>query len=74
MSFEHYYEFSCSSPIKEHPEEEVPSPAPPPPPQVRADQVIWKGFVNMNALAKFATTAYPVSGPVENLDEVKGGQ
>ena len=43
-------------------------------PQMSANQVIWKGFVNMSGLAKFVTTAYPVSGPAQNIDEVKGDQ
>ena len=54
-----------SSPINEHPELESP--------QLTCDQVIWKGFVNMSGLAKFATTAYPVSGPAQNVNMVKGG-
>ena len=42
-------------------------------PEIKANQVVWKGFVNMSGLAKFATTAYAVSGPAESLHEVKGG-
>ena len=41
-------------------------------PPVLATQVVWKGFVNMSGLSKFATTAYPVSGPVDNIHEVRG--
>ena len=47
--------FICISlPISEHLDAEVPA--------VSANHVVWKGFVNMSGLAKFATTAYPVSG------------
>ena len=42
------------------------------PAQVGMDHVVWKGFVNMSGLSKFATTAYPVAGPVQELDTVKG--
>ena len=55
----------CRSPEAEMMEEE---------PMMKANQVVWKGFVNMSGLAKFATTAYPVSGPADNLHEVKGRQ
>lgn len=41
--------------------------------KLHADQVIWKGFVNMSGLAKFSTCACPVSGPMDNLDEVRCG-
>lgn len=30
---------------------------------------IWKGFINMQSVAKFVTKAYPVSGSVEYLNE-----
>ncbi|KAM4692619.1 death-inducer obliterator 1 [Rhinophrynus dorsalis] len=30
---------------------------------------IWKGFINMQTVAKFVTKAYPVSGSVEYLNE-----
>ncbi len=42
-------------------------------PVMKANQVVWKGFVNMSGLAKFSTTAYAVSGPADNLHEVRGG-
>lgn len=39
---------------------------------MKANEVVWKGFVNMSGLAKFATTAYPISGPARDVNEVKG--
>ena len=29
--------------------------------------MVWKGFISMQDFAKFFTSAYRVSGPVENL-------
>lgn len=31
---------------------------------------IWKGFINMQSVAKFVTKAYPVSGCFDYLSEV----
>lgn len=28
---------------------------------------LWKGFIQMQDVAKFVTTAYPVSGPADKL-------
>lgn len=33
-------------------------------------ETIWKGFVNMQSVAKFVTKAYLVSGSFEHLKEV----
>ena len=38
--------------------------------EVSMHQVVWKGFINMSGLTKFSTTAYPVAGPVDELDLV----
>lgn len=32
---------------------------------------IWKGFINMQSVAKFVTKAYPVSGCLDYLSEVR---
>ena len=32
---------------------------------------IWKGFINMQSVAKFVTKAYPVSGCFDYLSEVR---
>lgn len=32
---------------------------------------IWKGFINMQSVAKFVTKAYPVSGSFDYLSEVR---
>ncbi len=32
---------------------------------------LWRGLIHMHAVAKFVTKAFPVSGTVDNLTEVK---
>lgn len=36
----------------------------------QANQEIWRGSISMAGLAKFTANAYPVSGPVEYINEV----
>lgn len=37
---------------------------------LHGQEKIWKGFINMQAVAKFVTKAYLVSGSFEHLKEV----